>query len=89
MVEGGARENANGNEVNAAGKVELEFSAVGEGSGAEVTPKKQTTWDSTGFLATPKSPANIMLRTPPSTLTPPKGLSIPTAEIPSMQSLEK
>eukprot|EP00873_Tetraselmis_striata_P035182 jgi/Tetstr1/455446/TSEL_042275.t1 len=35
------------------------------------------TWDPSGFLATPSSPGNITLPTPPGGITPPPGLSLP------------
>lgn len=46
--------------------------------GSDLTSPGGLVWDPTGFLATPKSPGNIMLPTPPSSIRPPAGLCLPS-----------
>eukprot|EP00873_Tetraselmis_striata_P035172 jgi/Tetstr1/455436/TSEL_042265.t1 len=52
-------------------------------------PADRPAWDTTGYLATPKSPANTMLQSPPSKLRPPPGLDLPATAVPKMMPLEK
>lgn len=52
-------------------------------------PGDKPAWDTTGYLATPKSPANTMLQSPPSSLRPPPGLDLPAAKVTPMRPLDK
>eukprot|EP00951_Prasinocladus_malaysianus_P014321 scaffold108827_cov46-Prasinocladus_malaysianus.AAC.5 len=42
-------------------------------------------WDVASFLSTPKSPGNVALPTPPSSITPPSGLDLPSSSLAPLQ----